>query len=71
MTTKTCFNCAHQRGVVRDYMTCDRAGTFCDLEMKYGGRCAGPEKGVPQMNLWEPRRTIWMRLLGLNTKVKP
>jgi hypothetical protein len=70
MTTKTCDNCAHQSKEWAEYARCVRVGYYCATEMASGGRCAGPATGVPQMNLWEPRRTFWMRLTGRHYEVK-
>jgi hypothetical protein len=66
MTTKTCENCEHETFTGG----CVRVGFQCTTEMAYGGRCAGPATGVPQMNLWEPRRTFWMRVTGRHYEVK-
>jgi hypothetical protein len=65
--TKTCDNCEHQRGGSGTFARCVRVGFFCSTEMAGGGRCAGPVTGIPEMNLWEPRRTIWMRIKGWAT----
>lgn len=60
MTTKTCMNCAHRFSFIGyAEAECVRTGTYCDNEMKYGGRCAGPKTGVPEMNLWEQRKPTW------------
>ncbi len=68
--TKTCGNCKHANKKGETYSHCIRVGTYCSTEMLFGGRCAGPKTGIPEMNLWElheekPRRTIWMRIAGI------
>lgn len=60
--TKTCLNCEHRDTSMFGFHRCERVGFYCSTEMAFGGRCAGPRYGVPEMNLWEPRRTIWMRI---------
>jgi hypothetical protein len=60
--TKTCMNCEHRDAPMAGDHRCKRVGFYCSTEMAFGGRCAGPRTGVPEMNLWEPRRTIWMRI---------
>lgn len=60
MTTKTCYNCLHSSSNDK-FAHCVLVGTFCSTEMIFGGRCAGPKTGVPQMNLWElrPEKKTW------------
>ena len=73
METKTCLNCEHSSSTDKKEMfrKCIRVGNYTDIEMRFGGRCAEPKTGVPQMSLWEPRGileprrprpTIWMRI---------
>lgn len=59
--TKTCFNCEHSYGT-RSVSRCGRVGDYCDHEMKFGGRCAGPRDGAPEMNLWERKKSRWYRI---------
>lgn len=55
---KTCLNCEHRRGD-----RCVRTGFYCDIELAYGGHCAGERGEPPEYKLWEPRKSIWLRLL--------
>jgi hypothetical protein len=67
--TKTCMNCEHRRGESFRYAQCVRTGFYCTTELNFGGRCAGPIDGTPQLNLWEPRQAH--KPEGSMSKLKP